>query len=45
MPWSRRIEEPDAFIPTLTDAIEITHSGEPALIECVAKQNYAVSRY
>ncbi|HKQ29066.1 MAG TPA: thiamine pyrophosphate-requiring protein [Burkholderiales bacterium] len=43
--WSTRIEEPDAFLPALRQAIEVTQDGAPALIECVAKQNYRFSRY
>jgi acetolactate synthase-1/2/3 large subunit len=43
--WSRRIEKPDAFLPALRQAIEATQSGTPAVIECVAKQNFKYSRY
>ena len=43
--WSRRIEKPDAFLPALQQAIEATQSGTPAVIECVAKQNFKYSRY
>ncbi len=43
--WSKRIEQPDAFLPALKGAIEATQSGVPALIECIAKQNYKFSRY
>jgi acetolactate synthase I/II/III large subunit len=43
--WSKRIVQPDDFIPALKQAIEVTQSGIPALIECVAKQNFRYSRY
>jgi acetolactate synthase I/II/III large subunit len=43
--WSRRISEPDQFLPTLKEAIEATRSNVPALVECVAKQNFKFSRY
>jgi acetolactate synthase I/II/III large subunit len=43
--WSKRIAEPDEFIPALKGAIEATQSNQPALIECVAKQNFRYSRY
>jgi acetolactate synthase-1/2/3 large subunit len=43
--WSKRIVEADAFLPALKEAIEATQSGTPALIECVAKQNFKYSRY
>jgi len=43
--WSKRIEHPDAFLPALKEALEVTRSNTPALIECVAKQNFRYSRY
>lgn len=43
--WSKRIEKPDAFVPTLKEALEAVQAGTPAVIECVAKQNYRFSRY
>lgn len=43
--WSKRIEHPDAFLPALKEALEATRSNTPALIECVAKQNFRYSRY
>ena len=43
--WSKRIAHADEFIPTLKQAIEATQSQQPALIECVAKQNFRYSRY
>ena len=43
--WSKRVETPDAFLPALRQAVEVTQSSEPALIECVAKECYHFSRY
>jgi acetolactate synthase-1/2/3 large subunit len=43
--WSTRIVEADAFLPALRQAIEVTQSDTPALIECMAKQNFKYSRY
>jgi acetolactate synthase I/II/III large subunit len=43
--WSVRVSEPDQFRPALDQALEATQSNVPALIECVAKQNYKFSRY
>ena len=43
--WSRRIEHADEFLPALKPALEATQSGTPAVIECVAKQNFRYSRY
>lgn len=43
--WSSRVTEPDVFLTTLKQAIEVTQSGGPALIECIVKENYKFSRY
>ena len=43
--WSSRIETADQFRPKLEEALEATRAGTPALIECVAKQNFRYSRY
>ena len=43
--WSKRIVDADEFVPALKQAIEATQSNQPALIECVAKQNFRYSRY
>jgi acetolactate synthase-1/2/3 large subunit len=43
--WSKRIEHPDEFLPILKQALEATQSNVPAVIECVAKQNFRYSRY
>ena len=43
--WSVRIEKPEAFKPALVRALEANATGQPALIEIVAKQNFRYSRY
>ncbi|MDF2119392.1 thiamine pyrophosphate-requiring protein [Roseiarcaceae bacterium H3SJ34-1] len=43
--WSTRIDAPDQFLPKLEEALAATRAGTPALIECVAKQNFRYSRY
>jgi acetolactate synthase-1/2/3 large subunit len=43
--WSKRIEHPDEFLPALKEALAANEAGVPALIECVAKQNFKYSRY
>lgn len=41
---SIRVEAPDAFVPALRRATEVTASGRPFLIECVVKEGYDFSR-
>jgi acetolactate synthase I/II/III large subunit len=43
--WSARLTKPDEFLPTLERAIAATKEGQPALIECIAKENTKFSRY
>jgi acetolactate synthase-1/2/3 large subunit len=43
--WSRRIDHPDAFLPIAREAIEVTRTGQPVLIEVMAKQCERFSRY
>ncbi len=38
--WSRRVEQPDAFLPALEEALTVTAEGRPAVIECVVKAGY-----
>lgn len=40
-----RIDKPGDFLPALKDAIDATRTGQPALIECMAKEGYDFSRY
>ena len=43
--WGVRVEKPDEFVPALKQAIEITKTGQPALIECLTKEGFDFSRY
>ncbi len=43
--WSRRLDDAAQFLPALKEALEAVQSGTPAVIECVAKQNFRYSRY
>ena len=40
-----RITEPGAFKPALKTALKATETGQPALIECIAKEGYDFSRF
>jgi thiamine pyrophosphate-dependent acetolactate synthase large subunit-like protein len=37
---ARRVESPADFVPALREAMAVTESGRPALIECITKQCY-----
>ena len=43
--WGVRVEKPDEFIPALKQAIEVTKTGQPAMIECLTKEGYDFSVY
>ena len=43
--WGVRVEKPDEFIPALKQAIEVTKSGQPAMVECITKEGFDFSRY
>ena len=43
--WSRRVVEPQAIGATLKQAIEVTQSKEPAVVEFVVKEGKRFSRY
>ena len=43
--WSRKVEQPADFIPAFKEAIEITKTGRPALLDCIVKEGYDFSRY
>ena len=43
--WGVRVEKPDEFLPTLKEAIEVTKTGKPVLIECMCKEGFDFSRY
>ena len=42
--WSARVDEPDAFLPALDEALAIVQTGKPALIEIMAKNETHFSR-
>ncbi len=41
---SRRVESPDDIIPAIKEAVAVTQSGQPYLLEFVVKQGYDFSR-
>ena len=43
--WGVRVETPDAFVPALRQAVDVTGTGRPALIECITKECHDISRY
>ena len=43
--WGRRVEKPADFVPALKQAIEITRTGQPALLDCICKEGYDFSKY
>ena len=43
--WGRRVEKLDDLLPSLKEAIEITKTGQPALLECIVKEGYDFSKY
>ena len=43
--WAERVEKPDGFVPALKRAVEVTKTGQPAMIECLTKEGYDFSKY
>ena len=43
--WAERVEKPDEFIPALRRAIDVTRTGQPALLDCIVKEGFEFSRY
>ena len=43
--WAERVDQPDQFIPVLNRAIEVTKTGQPAMVECLTKEGFDFSRY
>lgn len=43
--WSERVETPASFLPTLDQAIAVSKTGRPALVECLVKEGYDFSVY
>jgi thiamine pyrophosphate-dependent acetolactate synthase large subunit-like protein len=40
-----RVEKPAAIVPAIKEAVAVTQSGAPFLIEIIAKEGYDFSRY
>ena len=43
--WGMRVERPDDFVPALKQAVEVTRTGQPALLDCICKAGYDFSVY
>lgn len=43
--WGRVVDRPEDFIPALDEAIAVTKTGQPALLDCIVKEGYDFSRY
>ena len=43
--WGIRVEKPAELVPALKQAIEVTKTGHPALVECITKEGFDFSRY
>ena len=43
--WGERVEQPDQFVPALKRAVEVTKTGQPAMLECLTKEGFDFSRY
>ncbi len=43
--WGVRVEQPEQIVPSLQQAIEVTKTGKPALVEFIVKEGFDFSRY
>ena len=43
--WSMKVERPEEFVPALNQAVEVTKTGRPALLDCICKEGYDFSKY
>ena len=43
--WGVRVEQPEQIVPSLQQAIEVTKTGTPALVEFIVKEGFDFSRY
>ena len=43
--WAKRVEKPQEFVPALKEAVEVTKTGQPALLDCIVKEGYDLSQY
>ncbi len=42
---SMRVEKPDDIVPAIKEAVRVTETGAPFLLEIVVKEGYDFSRY
>ncbi len=43
--WSERVEKPADLLRTFDQAMKVTQTGQPALVECIVKEGYDFSLY
>lgn len=43
--WAESVDSPAGFVPALKRAVEITKSGQPALLDCHTKEGFDFSKY
>ena len=43
--WSKRVERVADLVPSLEEAIEVTKTGSPALLDCIVKEGYDFSKF
>jgi acetolactate synthase-1/2/3 large subunit len=43
--WSERVTEPDRIVPALKQALEVTVSGQPALVEMITREEPTFSTF
>ncbi len=43
--WSERVTEPDRIVPALQQALEVTSSGQPALVEMITREEPTFSTF
>jgi acetolactate synthase-1/2/3 large subunit len=43
--WSERVTEPDRIVPALRQALEVTASGQPALLEMITREEPTFSTF
>jgi acetolactate synthase-1/2/3 large subunit len=43
--WSKKVTKPDEFVAALEEAIKVTKTGRPAVLDCIVKAGYDFSKY
>ena len=43
--WSKKVQRPDEFVPALEEAVAVTKTGRPAVLDCLVKEGYDFSKY